>query len=285
MEFINNLGITTTSGFLGLALFLVGAFMVLAGAGIISIQQITVKQGRATWVVGLLITAIGVAFLYPDLSSRKIDPENTVPIVDANESDVADMEAPAVEQATPTATFSISDTNGALSEWKDIQFVIPGNGLWVEADGSYTAIGDKDTIAWSDDLFAGDIEVSFDIESTNSNSAANVILYGNGGSLAKGNLIFTIASDHQSILADSIYDNGTYLFTSMSSLGFAEEKHSVLISIVNRKASLYLDGEEIASTFLNDSINTSGKIGLLKYWEIDEITFSNIRVRESDSIQ
>jgi len=166
-----------------------------------------------------------------------------------------------------------------------IEFNVPGNGLWLEEDGRYTAIGSKDTIAWSDDLFAGDTEVSFQVESASPNTAANVILYGNGGSLAPGNLIFTIASDHQSILADSLYDDGTYLFASMNSLGFGEQKHTVLISVVDRKASLFIDGEEVGSVFLDESINTSGRIGLLKYWEIPDVTFSSIRARESGFVE
>ena len=38
MEFLNNLGINSTSGFFGLALLAFGGFMVLAGVGVISIQ-------------------------------------------------------------------------------------------------------------------------------------------------------------------------------------------------------------------------------------------------------
>lgn len=267
MEFINSLGITSRSGYLGLALLVIGGFMILAGVGIISIQQITVKKGRATWLVGLLMAGAGVLLLYPEMSTPDKAPEEVVAVMDTN----------------PTATLSTSEPEGALSEWKGIEFATPDNGLWLGEDGRYTATGSKDTIAWSDDLFEGDIEVSLDIGSSESFSAANVVLYGNGGSLAPGNLIFTIASDHQSILADSIFDNGTYLSTHLSSMNFGEEKHTVLISIVDRKASLFLDGEEIGSALLDETINTSGRIGLMKYWEIHDVTFSDIRVRESDS--
>lgn len=202
-----------------------------------------------------------------------------------NPAAVVDTSSPAIADANPAATLPSSDPNDGLSEWRAIEFNVPGNGLWLEEDGRYTAIGSKDTIAWSDDLFAGDTEVSFQVESASPNTAANVILYGNGGSLAPGNLIFTIASDHQSILADSLYDDGTYLFASMNSLGFGEQKHTVLISVVDRKASLFIDGEEVGSVFLDESINTSGRIGLLKYWEIPDVTFSSIRARESGFVE
>ena len=277
MEFLNNLGIQSTAGLFGVALLAIGGFMFLAGIGIITIQQITVKQGRATWVLGLLMAAGGVFLLYPELSATGEAPENAVAVVDTNEGANVDT--------NPAPTLASSAPNGSLSDWKTLDFAIPGNGLWLAEDGRYRAIGSKDTIAWSQDMFGGDIELSLDIESSNSNSAATIILYGNGGSLAPGNLIFTIASDHQSIIADSIYDNGTYLFASMSSLSFEEQKYSVMISIINRKASLFLDGEEIASAFIGENIHTSGKIGLLKYWEIHDVTFSNIRVRASDIIK
>jgi len=215
--------------------------------------------------------------LYPEFAAPGDAPVNPAAVVDTS--------SPAIADANPAATLPSSDPNDGLSEWRAIEFNVPGNGLWLEEDGRYTAIGSKDTIAWSDDLFAGDTEVSFQVESASPNTAANVILYGNGGSLAPGNLIFTIASDHQSILADSLYDDGTYLFASMNSLGFGEQKHTVLISVVDRKASLFIDGEEVGSVFLDESINTSGRIGLLKYWEIPDVTFSSIRARESGFVE
>jgi len=277
MEFLGDLGITSLWGLFGLALLVIGGFMILAGVGIISIQQVTVKQGRATWIMGLVMAVVGVFLLYPEFAAPGEAPEGPAAIVETN--------SPAVVDANPATTLPSPDPNGGLSEWKAIEFAVPGNGLWLEEDGRYAAIGSKDSIAWSDDLFAGDIEVSLEVDSSSPSSAANVILYGNGGSLAPGNLIFTIASDHQSILADSIYDNGTYLFTSMSSLSFGEQRHNVLISIIDRKASLFVDGEATASVLLDENINTSGRIGLLKYWEIHDVTFSSIRVRESGSVK
>lgn len=277
MELLRNLGITSLSGLFGLALLVVGGFMILAGVGIISIQQVTVKQGRATWIMGLVMAVVGVFLFYPEFSAPSEAPEEPAAVADTN--------SPAVVDASPAATLQSSDANGGLSAWRAIEFAVPENGLWLEEDGRYTAIGSKDTIAWSDDLFAGDIEVTLEVESSSSFSAASVILYGNGGSLAPGNLIFTIASDQQSIIADSIYDNGTYLFTSMNSLSFGEQRHTVLISVVDRKARLFVDGEEAAFVFLDENINSSGRIGLLKYWEIHDVAFSSIRVRESGSVK
>ena len=282
MDFLNNIGINSPSGYFGAVLLVIGGFMVLAGVGIISIQQVTIRQGRATWVVGALLAVVGAFLLYPDFSNPDAVGDSPAAVVDENPAAVADVNPTAAEDENPAAPPTTIAPNGKLSEWKTIKFTIPGNGLWLEQDGSFKATGSKDTIAWSEDLFEGDVEFSLDIESSNSYSAANIIFYGNGGSLALGNLIFVIAGDQQSILTDTIYDGGTYLYSSLNSLEFGEQKHSVLISIHDRRASLFLDGEEIASAFLDDSINASGKIGLLKWGGINNVTFSNIRVRSME---
>jgi len=60
MEFLRTLGITSASGLFGLTSLVIGGFMILAGVGVISIQQVTVKQGRATWIMGIVMAAVGV---------------------------------------------------------------------------------------------------------------------------------------------------------------------------------------------------------------------------------
>jgi hypothetical protein len=243
------------------------------------------------WAIGLiafaLVGLLGVFLLYPELSAPDEASENAPATVAASEGVVVDTSPPADVDNSPSAALPTSDPNTALSDWKAIKFVIPGDGLWHAEEGRYTAIGANDTIAWSQDIFAGDVEISMDLESPVSYSAANIILYGNGGSLTPGNLIFSIASDQQAISADSIYEGGggRFLSSSLSRLDFGEQKHSVLISIIDRRASLFLDGAEIESAFLSEEINRSGKIGLLKYWEINEITFSNIHVRSLEPVE
>lgn len=70
MDFLNNLGINSISGLFGLALFAIGGFIFLAGVGIISIEKVTVKQGRTTWIIGLLMPGINGFLLYPDFSPK-----------------------------------------------------------------------------------------------------------------------------------------------------------------------------------------------------------------------
>ena len=268
MEFLNKIGITTVSGFVGLALLAIGGFLFLAGIGVITIQQVTVKKGRLTWLIGLILAAVGLVLFYPEFSAPTVGSEEQIPVAETQ----------------PTAPVSSFDSS-IKSEWNTMVFMVPENGLWLKDVGSYSATGSIDTIAWSEKSYAGDLELTLDIDSSQSFSAANIIIYGNGVSQASGNLIFTIASDLQAIQADSIYDDGTYLFSVLKPVNFGEQRHTVLISLLDRKASLYLDGEEVASAVLNESINTSGKIGLLKWGGIRAVTFSNLRIKGSETIK
>jgi hypothetical protein len=258
----------------------------------IPIEESGTSVGRRRvpkWAIGLiafaLVGLLGVFLLYPELSAPDEVSENAPATVAASEGGIVDASPPADVENSPAAALPTSDPNTALSEWKVIEFVIPGNGLWLAEEGRYTAIGSEDTIAWSENTYAGNLEISYDVESPHAFAASNLIIYGNGGSMAPGNLIFSVASDLQAIWVDSIYGDGNFLFSSWSSLNFVEQKHSVLVSIIDRRARLFLDGEEIGSAFLDENINPSGKIGLLKYWEIREITFSNIHVRSLEPVE
>jgi hypothetical protein len=52
--------------FFGAAALLFGFFLLLAGFGIITIDKITVEQGRKTWMVGLLMVFVGTGLLTID---------------------------------------------------------------------------------------------------------------------------------------------------------------------------------------------------------------------------
>jgi hypothetical protein len=188
-------------------------------------------------------------------------------------------------EAELASTLSTSDSNSIPPDWIIPEFIISGNGLWNKEAGRYTAIGLNDTIAWSEEKYTGDIEISLDIETSNSSNdyaAAYIIVYGNGITMSSGNLIFNIANDILAIVEGSIYDDNDYTFLTFSDVNFVGEKHTVLINIIDRKATLFVDGVKIGSVFLKDTTDTGGKIGLLKYWEIEEIIFSNIRIKGSE---
>jgi hypothetical protein len=263
MDFLNNIPLNTTSGFIGLALLAIGAFMILAGLGIISIQQVTVKQGKATWIVGLIMALVGVVLLFPEVTPKMDEPSPQI-----TESDLQ-----------PTVTHLATNLPGDLSDWRTVSFTLPDDQLWREnPDGIFNVIGSQDTIAWSEETFEGDLELTVDAESLDPSGEVNIILYGNGRGFSTGCLIFTIAHEHQKIVSDTSYEGGTFLFTQFGLVKFEGQKHTIMITIQDRKASLYLDGEQITSIFLSDRINSSGRIGLYKYWERPEMTFSNIRV-------
>lgn len=189
--------------------------------------------------------------------------------------------SPAAEQEDPPA----SGSDDLPVDWTTPELVVPGDNLWLEEEGTYTAVGTKDTIVWTREKYAGDVEISLDIESPYSFAGASIIVYGNGMSLSPGCLIFTAASDMLAIWKDTIYEEGKFLYDSAASLNFMGEKHTLLVTIIDRKAALYVDGELISSVFLNEDIKDYGRIGFLKYWEFDEITYSNIRIKGSVTTQ
>ena len=151
IEFINNLGINSTSGFIGLGLLLLGFFLIFAGFGVISIEKITVKQGKATWIIGIFIALVGGFLFYPELVKPEARPDHA--------DNVEEMQV-----STPPST---PDENKGSLEWRPIQFTIPGDNLWREEDGVYTAVGSKDTIAWSEKKYLGDINsgITVNVES------------------------------------------------------------------------------------------------------------------------
>ena len=80
--------------------------------------------------------------------------------------------------------------------------------LWTRsADNGYSAEGEDDTFAWSQQLVTGDFELSADVESDWENyGEAMVVVYGDGQGWTPGCLIFNVTRDWQSIRAHSVYD-------------------------------------------------------------------------------
>ena len=61
-----NIPINSIMGYIGLALLVFGAFMILAGFDVISIQQVTVRKGRKTWILGIAFALLGIMLLLPE---------------------------------------------------------------------------------------------------------------------------------------------------------------------------------------------------------------------------
>ena len=278
-----NIPIQSPLAFIGFLCLAIGAFMVLAGLDIIRIQQVTVKQGRRTWIVGVVFAVVGLALLYPELITPDTESTDDGDAASApaasTESDPTDVD----DAASAQSTDSDAEPSAVGAEWSAVDFAIPDDGLWNKSeDGSYTAIGSANTIAWSKETFEGDLEIQMEVTSSSSSvAAANIIVYGNGAFLSKGNLIFTAASDLLAISETSIFEGegGEFLHATTASLDLQDQVHTVLISIKDRRATMSLDGDEIGTVFLDDEIKSEGKIGLLKVWESSDITIQNIRVR------
>jgi hypothetical protein len=184
------------------------------------------------------------------------------------------------------STGSDTDATSAGPEWSTVDFAVPDDGLWNKSgDGSYTAIGSANTIAWSEESFEGDLEILLEVTTSSSSyTQANIIVYGNGMFLSEGNLIFTIAPELLAISETSVFEGegGRYLHSTTASLDLQDQVHTVLISIKDGKASMSLDGDEVGTVFLDDEIRSEGKIGLLKIWEASELSVQSIRVRNPE---
>ena len=66
------------------------------------------------------------------------------------------------------------------------------------------------------------------------------------------------------------------------------KKHSIIIKIVNHKASLFFDSGEILSAFIPEDVYTSGKIGIYKYHGEGKdfgATYSNFRLTASSIVK
>jgi len=58
--------INSLRDYIGLILLALGGFMILAGFGVISVNQVTVHQGRRTWAIGIAFALIGIIILLPE---------------------------------------------------------------------------------------------------------------------------------------------------------------------------------------------------------------------------
>ncbi len=68
--------------YVGVVLVIGGVFIVLAGLGILKIKNFDIKRGKITSLIGLILTALGVLFLLPDIRlaiDRTAVPTGTVP--------------------------------------------------------------------------------------------------------------------------------------------------------------------------------------------------------------
>lgn len=265
--------INSVLGYIGLALLVFGVFMVLAGFDVISIQQVTVSKGRKTWALGIVFSLVGIWLLLPEFGT-------TAPAADTLEPS---------ESLPPTAIPKPNPSSEDASK-SSLVFKIPNEKLWHQSnDGSYTVTGNEDSIAWSNLVVEGDLELSFDVQFQPPNGEGNIIIYGNGSNLSDEQLFFGFSPVLSKIMQGTPYDN-RYLDDVWMTDVDINKKHAVMIRIVDQKASLFFDGVEILSAFIPEDIYTSGRIGLYKYhgetgMDDNGATYSNFRLTASNVVE
>lgn len=93
--------ITTPLGYLGVFFTLSGFFLLLTGTGVISIEKVSVKPGRQTLIMGIIMVLVGFLFLSPVINetfkmlSSTPTPTPT-PLSIANSTPTVSFVAPAV---------------------------------------------------------------------------------------------------------------------------------------------------------------------------------------------
>jgi len=251
------------------------------------------RQKLPRWAIALIVVSIvailcgggGFAVWKMIPTSFWQDPTRTprpTKQPDPTETDLPEETAPteAVAVAEPTATLPPVDEEG----WTTLEFMIPNAQLWeATEDGRYTAVdqNNDDAFAWSAAIFEGDLSLSFDLEGPSNQTEGCIIIYGSGYWHSEGSLLFCISSEWYVLNKHSAYHDGEYFLTyAESNLNFSANSYSVTVEIIGDTAALYVDGIKVLATFFDlDEISRQGRIGLYKFWERPEVTFSNLRVK------
>jgi len=200
------------------------------------------------------------------------------------------------ENAPPTETASTTEfvettSEGAStvesgSEWRQLSFMISNPQLWeLSGDNRYTALGQNevDAFAWSTETFHGDVTINLELARPQIQSDGCVIIYGEGQEHSYGSLIFCVDWDGFGLEKHTIYHEGENRLAWNSSDNNAVKVHSLTIELIDDLATLFVNGEEVLSSFFdNQEIDRSGRIGLYKKWFVEEITFSNIQIKSAD---
>jgi hypothetical protein len=198
---------------------------------------------------------------------------------------------------TGSTPSQLETINAEWSDWRPISFMIPNPQLWNESGGDrYIAVEQKDVdaFAWSTENFEGDISLSLDLKSAvkaldlsrsemisqipNQNSGC-VIIYGDGHEHSHGSLIFCVDWDGYYLHKHTIYHQDEPL-AFIPNANDSDKVYSVRIEILDDMATMFIEGENVFSTFFDtEEIDRNGKIGLFRNWAKGEITFTNVQIK------
>ena len=90
--------ISSSLGFIGVFLVVLGAFLILSGLDVLGIEKFTAKPGKRTWRIGLITVGAGIVFLWMDI----VDPFNPVTNVAEEQQQVLAQSATTSSAATDT---------------------------------------------------------------------------------------------------------------------------------------------------------------------------------------
>ena len=197
-----------------------------------------------------------------------------------------------------SSTSMEASASPGVSEWRTLTFSIPNPQIWEKGDNQYTAIKqhDIDAFAWSTETFEGDLEIRLDLHSAEKaldlewsdmenqfpyKDSGCVIIYGDGPEFSDGCLIFCVDWDGYYLEKHTRYfDDYPLAFVPSRPFNKTERVYSVTIKISEDLSIMYVNGEEVLSSFFDlGEIDRSGRIGLFRNWGEGEITFSNIQVK------
>jgi hypothetical protein len=127
--------VNSVFGYFGVIFLFLGIFLLLTGLGIINIKQVTVAPGKKTWIVGLILSILGIV----SISMEKIDVSRPI------------YQTPTIQPEE----YAINLLHEA-EEWPLVQNSVFDSGSWPTEDGPATAevTGDGHyivTISFEDD--------------------------------------------------------------------------------------------------------------------------------------
>jgi len=116
-----NIPVTSPLGYLGVLFVISGLFLVLAGAGAVQLEKLTVKPGIKTLSLGIFVVALGLFFLLPDLNTSLsffLTPTPTLESIVVPATDTPFGLSANISETTPAiqpAEILITDTPNAIS--------------------------------------------------------------------------------------------------------------------------------------------------------------------------
>lgn len=113
--------IASPFGYLGVLLFIVGAFLLLSGLNILRVEKITIQAGRTTVILSVVIIFISFVFLFIEYQGTQIK-TSTDQIVVALPTEGSDTPSP---QLSPSHIFLSTETSFPTEELKPTWTVTP----------------------------------------------------------------------------------------------------------------------------------------------------------------